>query len=96
MCILPGALSLKTIDKEHFVYIVQCRDGTLYTGYSNHPANRVAIHNLGKGAKYTRSRRPVLLLYTERCKDLSAAFRREHAIKRMTREEKLLLCAKAD
>ena len=71
-----------------FVYIVRCADGTLYTGYTKDVAARVDVHNTGKGAKYTRSRRPVKLVYQEPAADRSAALRREHAIKRLTRAEK--------
>ena len=79
-----------------YVYILRCKDGTLYTGYTDDPARRVAVHNSGKGAKYTRSRRPVELVYTEECADKSAALRREAAIKRLKRAEKLALIQRAD
>lgn len=79
----------------YFVYIVRCKDDTLYTGYTDDPARRAAVHNSGKGAKYTRSRLPVELVYTERCADKSAALRREAAIKRLTRSEKLALIRSA-
>ncbi len=72
-------------------YIVQCADGTLYTGWTNDLAKRLAAHNAGKGAKYTRSRLPVVLVYAEAQPDKISAMRREYRIKRMTREEKLLL-----
>ena len=73
------------------VYILQCRDGTLYTGYTDDPERRLRVHNAGKGAKYTRSRLPVELVYQEQCPDKSAALRREREIKRMRRAEKLAL-----
>ena len=72
----------------HFVYIVRCADGTLYTGYARDPAQRAAAHNAGCGAKYTRSRRPVALVFSERCRSKSAALRREHALKHLTRSQK--------
>ena len=77
---LPGAT--------HFVYIVRCNDGTLYTGYARDPRARVAIHNTGKGARYTAGRRPVRLIYVEPCASLGAALSREHQIKSLTRLEK--------
>ncbi len=74
-----------------FVYMVECADGTLYTGWTNRLAKRVAAHNGGRGAKYTRSRRPVHLVWAEAQPDISAALRREAAVKRLTRQEKLAL-----
>ena len=71
-----------------YVYIVRCRDGTLYTGSTCDVDRRVAVHNSGKGAKYTRSRLPVSPVYREVCPDKSAALRREIAIKRLTRLQK--------
>lgn len=73
----------------HHVYIVQCRDGTLYTGYAQDVNQRVRAHNEGHGAKYTRGRRPVRLLYTEACASKGDALRREHEIKAKSREAKL-------
>lgn len=75
----------------YYVYLLRCRDGTLYTGYTNNPERRLRVHNAGKGAKYTRSRLPVELVYQEQCPDKSAALRREREIKRMRRAEKLAL-----
>lgn len=78
-----------------FVYIVQCRDNTLYTGISTDPEARVAEHNTGQNAaKYTRARRPVNLLYTEPTASRSAALKREIAIKRLSRQAKLTLISK--
>ena len=71
-----------------FVYIVRCADGTLYTGFARDPNERVNVHNSGKGAKYTRSRRPVSLVYVERCDSLSAALQRERQIKPWSRAKK--------
>jgi len=79
----------------HYVYILRCRDGSLYTGYTNDLARRVRAHNEGKsGAKYTRSRRPVALAYSERFKTPGKALSREAAIKRLTRGQKLALVGK--
>ena len=75
----------------YFVYILRCRDGTLYTGYTNNLERRLAVHNAGKGAKYTRSRLPVILVYWEIFSDKSSALCREYAIKQFSREEKLAL-----
>jgi len=74
-----------------FLYILECRDETLYTGVTNDIPKRLAKHNAGKGAKYTRSRRPCRLVYSERHKNESAARRREHEIKRWRRDKKLTL-----
>lgn len=75
----------------YWVYILRCADGTLYTGCTNDLSRRLAAHNAGKGAKYTRSRRPVELVYREEVPDKSAALRREAAIKGLSRSEKLAL-----
>lgn len=76
-----------------FVYILRCRDDTLYTGITDDVERRVDAHNSGKGAKYTRGRGPVLAVYREECPDKSAALKREYAIKAMPRQEKLSLIA---
>lgn len=72
-------------------YILLCSDGTLYTGWTNDIEKRLAAHNAGRGAKYTRGRRPVTLLYSEECGSKREAMSREAAIKKLSREEKLLL-----
>ena len=74
-----------------WVYFVRCRDDSLYCGWSTDPLRRAAVHNAGKGAAYTRSRRPVTLVYYEACADRQAAMRREYALKRLTRRQKLAL-----
>ena len=71
-----------------FVYMVRCRDGSLYTGYARDPEARARVHNAGKGAAYTRSRLPVSLIYSERCKSLSAALKREHQLKTWSKRRK--------
>ncbi len=71
-----------------FVYIVECRDGTYYTGWTTDVESRVKVHNSGSGAKYTRSRLPVHLVYFEQAEDRSAALKREAAIKKLTRLQK--------
>lgn len=76
------------------LYILRCRDGSLYTGITTDIEKRIAAHNAGKGAKYTRSRRPVVLAYSEVCGSHSEALKRELEIKAMPREEKLKLIEK--
>lgn len=71
-----------------WVYIVLCNDGTLYTGTTNNLSERLNKHNAGKGAKYTRSRRPVRLLFSEPFSSRSLACKRESEIKKMSRGEK--------
>ncbi len=77
----------------YYVYILKCNDNTLYTGYTDDPERRLQVHNAGKGAKYTRSRLPVELVYQEAQPDKSTALRREAAIKRLSRAQKLALIA---
>lgn len=76
------------------VYIVRCADDSLYTGCTNDLLRRVAAHNAGKGARYTRSRGPVKVVWSVRVKDRSAALSREARIKQLSRPEKLLLVKK--
>lgn len=78
------------------VYILRCGDGTLYTGCAKDVDKRLTVHQSGKGAKYTRCRLPVELVYREPAADRSAALRREAAIKKLTRTEKLALIAGAE
>ena len=75
----------------HFVYIVRCSDNSLYTGYTNNIEARINKHNAGKGAKYTKIRRPVVLVYQEMDETKSEALRREYEIKTFTRQRKLKL-----
>lgn len=76
-----------------YVYILRCKDDTLYTGITDDLERRLEAHRAGKGAKYTRGRAPLELVYFESCPDRSAALRREYAIKHLSRQEKLSLCA---
>jgi putative endonuclease len=78
-----------------YVYIVRCRDGTLYTGTARNVVQRLAQHDAGKGAKYTRSRGPVTLLWQEGPMTVSRALRREHQLKQLTREQKEAVIAGA-
>jgi putative endonuclease len=76
----------------HFVYIVRCVDGTLYTGYARDPHAREIAHNAGRGAKYTSGRRPVMLVHLERYRSKGRALRREIEIKQWSRQKKEALC----
>lgn len=82
------------MEQANFVYILQCRDGSLYTGWTCNLEKRVAVHSVGMGAKYTRSRLPVKLVYWEKCNSRSAAMKREYAIKQLSRQKKLELIQK--
>lgn len=77
----------------NYTYIVRCRDGSLYTGWTNNLERRLTAHNTGSGGKYTRSRRPVQLVYSEAFSSKEEAMRRELQIKRLTRADKLALIA---
>lgn len=76
------------------LYMLRCADGSLYTGITTDMDKRITAHNAGKGAKYTRSRKPVELVYSEACADHSIALKRELEIKALTREQKLKLIQK--
>ena len=76
-----------------YVYMLHCGDGTLYTGITDDVARRLAAHRAGKGAKYTRGRGPLTLVYTEEVPDKSAALKRERAVKALPRQAKLDLCS---
>lgn len=76
---------------KHYIYIVKCKDGSLYTGYAKDIAQRVAKHNRGQGAKYTKIRRPVELVYQEMFDTKSEALKREYEIKTYSRQQKLVL-----
>jgi putative endonuclease len=77
----------------HFVYIVRCADGTLYTGYARDPVAREKAHNGGRGARYTAGRRPVVLVYVEAFEEIGDALRRERQVKGLTRKHKEALVA---
>jgi putative endonuclease len=77
----------------HFVYIVRCADGTLYTGYARDPVERARVHNTGRGARYTAGRRPVALVHSESFATKSEALKREHHLKRCSRARKEALIA---
>ncbi len=88
MCSEPSGNDGAEDEKPYGVYIVRCADGTLYTGIAVDVDRRIEQHNAGKGAKYTRSRRPVACVYREECADKGEALRRELAIKALSRTEK--------
>lgn len=79
------------MDKVWFVYLLRCGDGSLYCGITDDVSRRLEAHAAGKGAKYTRGRGPLELVYTEACESHSDALKREAAIKKLKRQEKLRL-----
>lgn len=76
------------------MYILRCKDGSLYTGWTNNLEKRIEAHNSGKGAKYTKGRRPVTLVYSESLTTKEEALKREYAIKQLKKSEKLSLLGK--
>lgn len=80
----------------NYTYILECSDGSLYTGWTNDIEKRLNAHNSGQGAKYTKPRRPVKLVYKEEFETKEEAMSREYAIKRLTRAEKLLMIKEAN
>lgn len=88
----PGRTLAAVRPRGHFVYIVRCADGTLYTGYARDPHAREIAHNAGRGAKYTSGRRPVTLIHVERYRTKGRALRREVEIKKWSRQQKEALC----
>lgn len=75
----------------NYVYILECADNSLYAGYTNDLDKRLKVHNQGKGAKYTRARLPVKLVYSETAENKSDALKREYQIKQMTKKQKEVL-----
>lgn len=80
------------MEKRWVVYMLECKDRSLYTGITDNLPKRLQAHRMGRGAKYTKGRAPLTLRYLEDCEDHSQALRREIAIKKLTRKEKLVLC----
>lgn len=76
------------MESKWYLYILRCGDGSLYTGITTDVGKRLEVHRSGKGAKYTRGRGPLELVYQEECEDHSHALKREFAVKALTREEK--------
>ena len=99
-CQKMGEKQVENLSKTNYTYILKCKDGSLYTGWTNNLAKRLQAHNEGKGAKYTGSRRPVTLEYYEIYETKEEAMRREYEIKHMGRKKKLELierkCQKED
>jgi putative endonuclease len=89
---MPKKKTLPPVPSGWVCYLLQCADATLYCGITNDLEKRLAMHNAGEGAKYTRGRGPVKLVHAEPCADKSAALKREIEIKAMPRAEKLALC----
>lgn len=87
-------ITMEKVEKDAYTYIVECGDGSLYTGWTNHLEERMKSHNAGTGAKYTRSRLPVRLVYYEVFATKQEAMKREYAIKQLARKDKLLLIEK--
>jgi putative endonuclease len=85
------AVEKKGSPREFYCYILECSDGTYYTGWTTYPERRTRQHNNGTGARYTRSRRPVRVVYLEEQPDRVTAMRRERAIKSLSREKKMKL-----
>ena len=79
-----------------YAYILRCADGSLYSGWTNDPEKRLKAHNNGTASKYTRSRRPVEMVYIEGFYSQSEAMKREAALKKLTREQKLTLIKNAE
>lgn len=84
-----------SMEKQWVVYILECKDGTLYTGITDRIIHRLAAHRAGKGAKYTKGRAPLVLRYLEDCADHSTALKREIEIKKLTTKQKWELCKTA-
>ena len=92
--VITGEEQKEMPEHAYYTYLVRCADGTLYCGYTDDLERRLAVHNSGRGAKYTSRRLPVVLVYSERFDSKSRAMSRECAIKRLTRAEKLALIAR--
>ncbi|MBQ4641289.1 MAG: GIY-YIG nuclease family protein [Oscillospiraceae bacterium] len=80
------------MEKQWVLYMLECKDGSLYTGITDNLSRRIQMHESGKGAKYTRGRAPLKLVYSEICESHSQALKREYAVKSLSRDEKLQLC----
>ncbi|WP_277586841.1 GIY-YIG nuclease family protein [Psychrobacillus antarcticus] len=76
-------------EKQHTFYVLECKDGSYYAGYTNDLVKRVKVHNEGKGAKYTRAKRPVICIYSELYKTKQEAMQAEYAFKQLTRIQKI-------
>ena len=83
----------RVYERMHYVYIARCANGSLYTGYSKNVEQRIAVHNAGKGGRYTRANRPVELLVCWPFRSKTEALKTEYAIKQLPRQKKLALAA---
>lgn len=75
-------------EKQHTFYVLECSDGSYYAGYTNDLVKRIRVHNEGKGAKYTRAKRPVNCIYSERFETKTDALKAEYAFKQLSRKQK--------
>lgn len=91
----PFRLRMTMSDRSFFCYILECADGSYYTGWTSDPDRRLKQHNRGAGSRYTRARLPVKLVYREELPDRSSAMKREQAIKNMHRQSKERMIKKA-
>lgn len=91
---IKGICEMENQESANYTYILRCKDDSLYTGWTNNLEKRIQNHNAGKGAKYTRARRPVELVYYERFLTRQEAMRREWEIKQLARKDKLKLIEK--
>ena len=82
-------------EKKNYTYMLKCHDGTIYTGWTTQLDRRISEHNSGRGAKYTRSRRPVELIYYEELESKEKAMKREAEIKKMTKKQKIAMVEKS-
>jgi putative endonuclease len=80
---------MENSDKKHVFYVLECRDGSFYAGYTNDLEKRIIVHNEGKGAKYTRAKRPVSCIYNEIYETKQQAMQAEYAFKQLTRPQKI-------
>ncbi|QUG39888.1 GIY-YIG nuclease family protein [Psychrobacillus sp. INOP01] len=76
-------------EKQHTFYVLECKDGSYYAGYTNDLVKRIKVHNEGKGAKYTRAKRPVSCIYSELYETKQEAMQAEYAFKQLTRKQKI-------
>lgn len=76
-------------EKQHTFYVLECKDGSYYAGYTNDLVKRITVHNEGKGAKYTRAKRPVTCIYSELYETKQEAMQAEYAFKQLTRKQKI-------
>lgn len=82
------------MEEKHYAYMLRCADNTIYSGYTNNLEKRLEAHNSGKGAKYTKNRRPVKIVYFETFENKQEAMRREYQFKQLTRKQKEILINK--